>query len=74
MACRWRSSPRPFDVARWLRSKDPAALKRFIEANRSRVATDQDGTPVLLMRNAWEFGRFVEEWPDIEFAAVRERN
>ena len=23
---------------------------------------------------AWEFDRFVEEWPDVEFAAVRERN
>ena len=66
--------PSPFDVARWLRAKDPAVLKKFIEANRSRVAADQDGTPVLLMRNAWEFDRFVEEWPDVEFAAVRERN
>ena len=66
--------PSPFDVARWLRSKDPASLKKFVEANRARVATDQDGTPVLLMRNAWEFDRFVEEWPDVEFAAVRERN
>ena len=66
--------PSPFDVARWLRSKDPAVLKKFVEANRSRIAEDQDGTPVLLMRNAWEFDRFVDEWPDIEFAAVRERN
>ena len=66
--------PSPFDVARWLRSKDPAVLKKFIEANRSRIAEDQDGTAVLLMRNAWEFDRFVDEWPAIEFAAVRERN
>ena len=66
--------PSPFDVARWLRSKDPGVLKKFVEANRSRVAEDQDGTPVLLMRNAWEFDRFIEEWPEIEFAAVRERN
>lgn len=66
--------PSPFDFARWLRAKDPSVLKKFIEENRSRVASDQDGTPVLLMRNAWEFDRFVEEWPDVEFAAVRERN
>ena len=64
----------PFEVARWLRSKDPGALKKFVEANHSRVALDQDGTPVLLMRNAWEFDRFVDDWPEIEFAAVRERN
>ena len=66
--------PSPYDVARWLRAKDPSVLKKFVEGHRSRVATDQDGTPVLLMRNAWEFDRFVEEWPDVEFAAVRERN
>jgi peptide chain release factor 3 len=66
--------PSPFEVARWLRSKEPAMLKKFIEANRSRIADDQDGTAVLLMRNAWEFDRFVDEWPAIEFAAVRERN
>jgi peptide chain release factor 3 len=66
--------PSPFDVARWLRSKEAAVLKKFIEANRARIAEDQDGTAVLLMRNAWEFDRFVDEWPNIEFAAVRERN
>lgn len=64
----------PFEVARWVRSKDPVVLKKFIEANRSRLALDQDETPVLLMRNAWEFDRFVEEWPGIELAAVRDRS
>jgi hypothetical protein len=29
---------------------------------------------VLLMRNAWEHGRFQQEWPAITFSAVRERN
>ncbi|MGI8706509.1 MAG: peptide chain release factor 3 [Sphingomicrobium sp.] len=63
----------PFEVARWLRSKDPATLKRLVETNRSKMAEDQDDAPVLMMRNDWEFGRFVEEWPDVEFLAVRER-
>ncbi len=66
--------PSPFEVARWLRSKDPSMLKKFIDTNHSRVASDQDGTPVLLIRNAWELDRFIEEWPEVEFAAVRERN
>jgi peptide chain release factor 3 len=65
--------PSPFDVARWPRSDDPAALKRLLDTNRSKVALDHDGSPVLLMRNVWEFDRFVEEWPDIAFTAVRER-
>jgi peptide chain release factor 3 len=63
----------PFEVARWIRAKDPAQLKRLVEANRSKMAEDQDGAAVLMMRNDWEFGRFVEEWPDVEFLAVRER-
>lgn len=63
----------PFEVARWIRSDDPALLKRMIESNRSKMAEDQDSEPVLMMRNAWEFGRFVEDWPGIEFLAVRER-
>ncbi len=45
-----------------------------MEANRSKLALDQDEAPVLLMRNTWEFDRFTEEWPMLEFAAVRERS
>jgi peptide subunit release factor RF-3 len=37
------------------------------------MAEDQDGAPVLMMRNDWEFARFVEDWPKIDFLAVRER-
>jgi peptide chain release factor 3 len=65
--------PSPFEVARWLRSRHPAMIKQLVEANRSKMAEDQDGAPVLMMRNAWEFGRFVEDWPEVEFLAVRER-
>jgi peptide chain release factor 3 len=64
----------PFEVARWIRCNDPAMLKKVIDANPSKAATDQDEAPVLLMRNAWEFDRMVEEWPYVEFAAVRERS
>jgi peptide chain release factor 3 len=66
--------PSPFEVARWIRSSDPAALKKLMESSRSKLAMDQDESPVLLMRNAWEFEDFVKAWPQIEFAAVRERN
>jgi peptide subunit release factor RF-3 len=45
-----------------------------METLRSNMAEDQDNVPVLLMRNAWEFGRFQQEWPGISFSAVRERN
>ena len=62
-----------YEVARWVKADDPAILKRLVETHRPRMAEDQDGQLVLLMRNAWEHGRFAEEWPGIEFAAVRER-
>jgi peptide chain release factor 3 len=66
--------PSPYEVARWVRSSDPALIKKLFDANSAKAAQDQDEAPVLLMRNAWEFDRLTEEWPGIEFAAVRERN
>ena len=66
--------PSPHEVARWILSRDPAALKTLIETHRAMIAKDQDDAPVLLMRNEWEFGRFRQDWPEIEFSAVRERN
>ncbi len=38
------------------------------------MAEDQDGAPVLMMRNEWDFSRFIEDWPEIQFLAVRERS
>jgi hypothetical protein len=38
------------------------------------MADDHDNAPLLLMRNAWEFGRFQQDWPGIDFSAVRERS
>ncbi|WP_344697589.1 peptide chain release factor 3 [Sphingomonas rosea] len=66
--------PSPYEVARWIKSDDPALLKKLMETHRSSMAEDQDEVPVLLMRNGWEFGRLQEEWPGITFSAVRERS
>jgi peptide chain release factor 3 len=63
----------PFQVARWLGSEHPGMLKRLIEGNRPKMAEDQDGAPVLMMRNDWEFTQFMKDWPEIDFLAVRER-
>ena len=60
--------------ARWVRSEDAPLLKKLIETLRSDMANDQDDVPVLLMRNAWEFGRYQQDWPGINFSAVRERS
>ena len=63
----------PYDVARWVTSDDPAALKRFMENNRSDMAEDRDGHPVYMARSQWRLDRAAEENKDIKFTAFRER-
>lgn len=63
----------PFDVARWVSSADPAALKRFMEDNRSDMAEDRDGHPVFMARSQWRLDRAAEDYKDIKFSAFRER-
>jgi peptide chain release factor 3 len=66
--------PSPWEIARWVSAEDPAELKRLLAANRASAAEDADGAPVLLIRNAWELGRFQQDWPNVRFASVRERH
>jgi len=66
--------PSPWDIARWVAADDPAELKRILTTLRPSAAEDVDGAPVLLIRNAWELGRFQEDWPRIRFESVRERH
>jgi peptide chain release factor 3 len=64
----------PWEIARWIAADDAAELKRLMDTHRSSVAEDADGAPVLLIRNAWELGRFQQDWPNVKFASVRERS
>jgi len=66
--------PSPYEVARWVAADDAAELKRLQETLRSSMAEDGDGDPVLMMRNAWELGRFQQDWPNIRFTSVKERH
>ncbi|HEX2764391.1 MAG TPA: peptide chain release factor 3 [Allosphingosinicella sp.] len=66
--------PSPWEIARWVSSDDPAELKRLADTHRSSMAEDSDQAPVLLIRNAWELGRFEQDWPKVKFASVRERS
>lgn len=58
-------------TARWMSSEDNAALKSFIDSNRSAVANDHDGDPVFLARNAWHLTDAEEKNPKIKFRAVK---
>jgi peptide chain release factor 3 len=64
--------PAPFDTARWI-SGEPAALKNFADINRAAMAKDRDGNPVFLAKSAWEVNYVAERYPDVKFAATRER-
>ncbi|MFL6863426.1 MAG: peptide chain release factor 3 [Allosphingosinicella sp.] len=66
--------PSPWEIARWVSADEPAELKRLLAAQRGSAAEDADGAPVLLIRNAWELGRFQQDWPKIRFASIRERS
>ena len=65
--------PAPYATARWVAADDKAELERFESAHRANMATDRDGAPVFMAKNAWELGYTQEKWPDIRFTATRER-
>jgi peptide chain release factor 3 len=63
--------PAPCDTVRWIRSDDPAALARFIERNRSSVATDLDGAQVYLASSAFNLSWTAERNPEIKLADIK---
>jgi peptide chain release factor 3 len=65
--------PAPFDTARWVSAADAADLKAFADLNRTAMAKDRDGNPVFLAKSAWEVGYVQERYPQVKFAATRER-
>jgi len=63
----------PWDTARWIASDDAAALKAFQADHRGAAATDRDGAPVFMAKDAWEVGYVTQRHPAIRFTATRER-
>ncbi len=63
-----------YNVARWVACDDKAVLDAFIEKNSMNMATDIDGAPVFLAKNAWDVGYTQDKNPDIRFLATKERN
>ena len=52
---------------------DPAALKAFQADHRGASATDRDGAPVFMAKDAWEVGYVTQRHPAIRFTATKER-
>lgn len=62
-----------YETARWVEIEDDAIRTRFLSAQRSSLAEDNDEALVFLARNSWELERVQKDWPDVRFNAVRER-
>ncbi len=63
----------PYELARWVSADDPAKLQKFVDGHRGELATDRDGALVFLAENPWMLKYKSEKFPDIKFAALRER-
>ena len=61
-----------YSIARWITAPDRKTLDDFLAANRSSLAEDLDGDPVLLAGSAFQMGRAKERWEKIEFTDVKD--
>jgi peptide chain release factor 3 len=63
--------PAPCDTVRWIQSDNPAELQRFVERNRSSVATDLDDAKVYLASSAFNLQWTAERNPEIKFVDIK---
>ena len=63
--------PAPCEAVRWIRSDDPAALKAFIAANRSSIATDLDGDHVYIPSSIFTLNYNAGRNPEIQFLEIK---
>jgi peptide chain release factor 3 len=67
-----RVLPARYNVARWVSCPDPKELQRFIDGNAHRVALDAVDAPCVLLEYAGELRAMQDNWPKIQFHALRE--
>ena len=67
-----RLLPARYNMARWVSSNDPIALKKFTTENSHRMAEDVVGASVFLAAHKSELDVAQQRWEMIEFHALRE--
>lgn len=67
-----RLLPARYNLARWVSSDDPVALKKFIQENIHRMAEDVVGASVFLASHKSELDVAQQRWESIHFHALRE--
>ena len=68
-----RFEPTTLMTARWVACDDARELKKFVDANKTSIATDHTGSPVYLARNQWHLNKGQEDWPKITFLKTKEQ-
>jgi peptide chain release factor 3 len=66
-----RFEPTSLHTARWVSSQEPAKLKAFLDEYRGSIASDHDGDPVFMARNAWHLNDAQDKNPAIKFTATK---
>ena len=67
-----RLMPSRYSLARWITSKDPKALKKFMDANPNNIAVDVVDAVAFLATSPAQLRVAQERYPDVEFHAMRE--
>src|SRR3546814_20157331 len=66
--------PSPWEPARWIAADDASKLKAFIEENRSALAEDGHGAPVIMSKDAWELNYTSQRQAKFRFHDTKEQN
>jgi peptide chain release factor 3 len=61
-----------FDTLRWIAADESRTLDVFVEANRSSIAHDLDGAPVMLATSLFNLNYTLERAPGIKVATIKE--
>ena len=64
--------PTRFDVLRWLSSDNAKTLDTFVDGNKSSIAMDLDGSPVMLATSLFNLNYTLERSPGIKIATIKE--
>ncbi|WP_181702134.1 peptide chain release factor 3 [Chthonobacter albigriseus] len=60
-----------YNMARWI-GGEKADVEEFLKGNRSALAEDVDGEPVLLATSGYAFNYIKDKWPKVRFTDVKE--
>ncbi len=67
-----RLMPSRYNMARWITSEDPKALRRFMDANAAHIAYDVVDAAAFLVTSHAQLRVAEELYPDVRFHAMRE--